>query len=203
MAVNRIVVFGGTFDPVHVGHIAIARSLSHELEAEVVIMVPTGRPWLRAEPPVASPEDRLRMLELATENEPGIDVSDVDVVRDKTTYSIDTIRDLRRVYGEDCEYLLAIGSDAAAELHRWHRYEELTRACKFAVVHRPGMSIDNGTALPDGTLLVRGPMVDVSASQIRSMYSQSDLAAAANLVPDLTHRFIIEKGLYRCTTPKP
>lgn len=142
------------------------------------------------------------MVQLAIKAEPGIEVSDVDITRDGTTYSIDTIRDLHSLCGEDSEYILAIGSDAAAELHRWHRYEKLVDACRFAVVERPGASLGRSTALPDSTLFIRGPMVDVSASEIRSLYSRGDLTAASNLVPDLTHRFIIEKGLYRCVTPK-
>ena len=142
------------------------------------------------------------MVQLAIEAEPGIEVSDVDITRDGATYSIDTIRDLHHIYGESSEYILAIGSDAAAELHRWHRYEELANACRFAVVERPGTSLGDGTALPNGTLFIRGPMVNVSASKIRLIYARGDLTTAANLVPDLTHRFIIEKELYRCTTPK-
>ena len=89
---SLIVVFGGTFDPIHNGHIAIAKCLRDELGADSVVMVPTGRPWLRPDAPAATPEDRLRMVELAVENEDRIEVSDVDVVRDKTTYSIDTIQ---------------------------------------------------------------------------------------------------------------
>lgn len=202
MAVKRIVVFGGTFDPVHNGHIAIARCLSSELNADAVIMVPAGKPWLRTNPPSASPKDRLRMLELAIKNESGIEASDLDILRDKPTYSIDTIHDLQRFHGEDCEYILAIGSDAAAEVESWHRYEELINTCRFAVVQRPATSLGYRVALPDGTLFIRGPMIDISASKIRSIYARGDLTTAANLVPDLTHGFIIEKGLYRCATPK-
>ena len=196
MAVEHIVLFGGTFDPVHNGHIAVARCLICELNADRVIMVPAGCPWLRTESPSASAVDRLRMLQLAIENEPGIEASDVDVVREKTTYSIDTVRDLRQVEGEDCEYTLAVGSDAAAELHRWHMYEELAKMCRFAVVQRPGVSLDRDK-LPDGTVIVRGPMVDVSAYKVRLLYSRGDFRVAANLVPESTHRFIIESGLYR------
>ena len=202
MAINRIVVFGGTFDPVHNGHIATARCMLKEMRADLVLVVPTGRPWLRSSPPCASPADRLHMVELATVDEPEIKVSDVDVVREKTTYSVDTIADLRKVYGDDCEYILAVGSDAAAELHRWHQYDELVRACRFAVIERPGAALDRNAVLPSGATFVRGPMIDVSASEIRRTYAQGDLDSAARLVPELAHRFIIEKGLYRCVISK-
>ncbi len=199
---SRIVVFGGTFDPIHNGHIAIARCLRDELRAEKVLMVPAGRPWLRDGPPIALPEDRLRMVALATENEERIDVSDVDVMREGTTYSLDTIRDLRGIHGDDVEFVLAVGADAASTLHRWHRYEELIEACTIAVVERPGTPTETWPSLPPQTITIRGPMVDVSGSQIRRLYASGDAAEAVNFVPPLTHRFIIENRLYRCDSPK-
>lgn len=197
MSPRRVVVFGGTFDPVHNGHIAITKCLRDESDADSVIMVPTGRPWLRPDAPVATPEDRLRMVELAVEDESGIEVSDVDIVRDKTTYSIDTINDLRPRYGTDCEFILAIGTDAVPDLHRWHRYEELIEECTFVVVERPGAPLDDTTSLPKNAFVIRGPMINISASEIRSKIEQGDLANAADVLPDLVLRFIIEKGLYQ------
>ena len=194
---DRIVVFGGTFDPTHNGHLAIARCLRDELFATRVIVVPAGRPWLRDEYPVASAAHRLRMAELATEEEDRIEISDVDVVREGTTYSLDTVRDLEGVFGDYSEYILAVGSDAAATLHHWHRYAELVETCTIAVVERPGTSTVTSTELPAGTIRIRGPMVDVSGSEIRRLYASGDVATAAGYVPPLTHRFIIEKGLYR------
>lgn len=197
MSPRRVVVFGGTFDPIHNGHIAIAKCLRDELDVDSVVMVPTGRPWLRPDAPVAAPEDRLRMVELAVENESGIDVSDVDIVRDNTTYSIDTIQDLRPRYGADCEFILAIGADAVPHLHRWHRYDQLIEECAFAVVQRPGSPLDDTTSLPNNATVIQGPMVNISASEIRSKIGQGNLANAADVLPDLVLRFIIEKGLYR------
>ena len=197
MAVRRIVVYGGTFDPFHNGHLSVARCLLGELEAERVVVVPAGRPRLRNSPPVASPEDRLTMARLATRGEPGIEVSDVDIIRPGTTYSIDTIADLRRVYGDDHGYFLAIGSDAAVDLHRWHRYDDLLDVCTIAVVRRPGASLSSDVRLPPATASVEGPMIDVSASAIRAVYASSEPFEAAKCVPELTHRFIIETGLYR------
>ena len=197
MAVRRIVVYGGTFDPFHNGHLSVARCLLEELAADPVVIVPAGRPWLRAKPPVASSKDRLTMARFATESEPGIEVSDVDTIRPGTTYSIDTLADLRRVYGDDHEYFLAIGSDSAAELHRWHRYEDLLEACTIAVIQRPGALLNAEIRLPSETVYIVGPMIDVSASGLRDLYASSETSAAAKVVPRLTHGFIIESGLYR------
>lgn len=193
----RIVVYGGTFDPFHNGHLSVARCLLEELAADTVVIVPTGRPWLRANPPVASPEARLQMAQLATQGEQGIEVSDVDIIRPGTTYSIDTIADLRRIQGEEHEYFLAIGSDAAAELHRWHRHQDLVETCTIAVVQRPRTLLSSEFRLPTESLYIEGPMIDVSASALRSLYASSEPSAAAKFVPCSTHRFIIETGLYR------
>lgn len=194
---RRVVVFGGTFDPIHNGHIAIAKCLRDELDPDSVVMVPTGRPWLRPDAPVATPEDRLQMVELAVENENWIEVSNVDIVRDKTTYSIDTIRDLRLRHGANCDFILAIGADAVPDLHRWYRYGQLIKECTFAVVQRPDSPLDGAGSLPHGTLVIRGPMLNISASEIRSMIGQGDFADASDVLPDLVLRFIIEKGLYQ------
>lgn len=197
MSPRRVVVFGGTFDPIHNGHIAIAKCLRDELDVDSVVMVPTGHPWLRPDAPIATPEDRLRMVKLATKNEGQIEVSDVDIVRDKTTYSIDTIQDLRARYGADCDFILAIGADAIPDLHRWHRYNQLIEECAFAVLERPGSPLEDITSLPKNTSVIRGPMVNISASEIRSKIGQGDLVNVVDVLPDSVLRFIIEKGLYR------
>lgn len=197
MAVKRIVVYGGTFDPFHNGHLAVARCLVEELRPDLLVVVPTGRPWLRDIPPIASPEERSAMARLAVAGEHAVEVSDIDIIRPGTTYSIDTIADLREVHGEQNVFLLAIGSDALPDLHRWHRYEDLTRACTFAVVQRPGSAMSNDIRLPAGTVFVDGPMVDTSASEIRRLYSAGDYSAGVQRVPAPVHRFIIESKLYR------
>ncbi len=192
-----VVVFGGTFDPIHNGHMAVAQSLLDALQADPVLIVPAGRPWLRADPLVASAEDRLRMAQLAVGGESGIEVSDVDVVRDKTTYSVDTIQDLRDRYGSDRDFVLAIGSDAASELHRWHRYEDLVGMCRIAVVRRPGVTLTPSIDTLPNSFVIDGPMMDVSASEIRTSYASEDLGNAAAHVPKSVHEFIIDSGLYR------
>ena len=199
MAMNprRIVVFGGTFDPVHNGHIAIAKCLRDELNPASIVMVPSGRPWLRSKSPVASPSDRLRMVKLAVQNEKQIEVSDVDVARNKTTYSIDTIRDLRSRYGTDCDFVLAIGADAVPDLHRWHRYEELVEECSFVIVQRPGSPLADTTSLPLNTSVIQGPMLNISASSVRSMVERGQFINTTEVLPELVLAFIIEKGLYQ------
>ncbi len=199
----NIVLFGGTFDPVHNGHITIAKWLRGAVNAERVIMIPAGDPYLRTVPPIASTYDRLHMVQLAVAGEPGIEVSDIDAVRAGPTYSIDTVRDMRRVYGSDAEYLLAVGIDAANSLHRWHRYDDLADACTFLIIERPGISLDPTLELPPQSIVLRGPMMPISASSIRGLYASGRADAAAECIPDPVHTYIIERGIYRCATIKP
>ena len=115
----------------------------------------------------------------------------------KTTYSIDTIRDLRSRYGTDCDFVLAIGADAVPDLHRWHRYEELIEECSFVVVQRPGSPLADTTSLPLNTSVIQGPMLNISASSVRSMVERGQFINTTEVLPELVLAFIIEKGLYR------
>ncbi len=193
----RVVAFGGTFDPVHNGHVAIARHLRDVLHPETVLVIPAGQPWLREQEPIASPSQRLKMASLAFEGEAQIAVSDVDIKRQGTTYSFDTISDLRAIYGATREIVLALGSDAVTELPRWHLYEELLDACTLAIVQRPGTRFNATESLPPTTILTEGPKLDVSATALRSAYGARDYGRVGALIPAKVHAFILESGLYR------
>ncbi len=203
MAINndRLVVFGGTFDPVHDAHMAVARSLRDELAPCTVLMVPAGNPWLREDSPVASAADRMRMVELAVEFEPDIEACDVEVIRSGVTYTLDTMIELRGRFGEDREYILAIGADSAATLHMWHRIDELKKLCRIAVVERPGAAYFE-SGLPHNAFRIRGPMLDISASSVRSAYCVGDVENARRSVPGAVHKFIIREGIYGCVLVK-
>jgi nicotinate (nicotinamide) nucleotide adenylyltransferase len=167
---KRIGVFGGTFDPIHLGHIETARFALQHGNLDALLMVPAGRPWLRGMPPVASAGDRLRMTELAFAGEAGITVINVDVVRSGATYSIDTLTDLRGQYGDAVTLILVLGADSALSMDRWHRASELPGMCEVLVIGRPGESWDGNlpTSHPaHGATFLRGPMMDISATKLR------------------------------------
>ena len=199
---RRIVVYGGTFDPFHSGHLAVARYLRDELNPDQVLIVPAGNPWLRQHRPAATPIARLTMCKLATANEPGIEVSDVDIRRGGDTYSIDTINDLRLSCPDATDFSLAIGSDSLGSLHKWHRIDELLQQCKLAVVHRPGQPTPNADDIPTNATLLGGPNIDIDATKIRRIYSDGDYATAARMVPSPVHRYIISEELYWCVPTK-
>lgn len=197
---RRIGVFGGTFDPIHRGHLEIARFALQEGKLDLVLMIPAGQPWLRDQSPIATAEQRMRMTELAVASEAGIEVSDVDVVREGTTYTVDTLADLRAKYGDDTELVLVLGADSALQMDRWERASELSAGCKLLVIGRPGESWPND--LPDShpahaARYLEGPMLNVSATELREMLAAGD--GVGDSVPVEVERFMRENGLYGLT----
>ncbi len=205
---RRIGVFGGTFDPIHSGHLEIARFALEAGALDLVLMVPAGKPWLRGEPPVASAQQRLRMTQIAVANEDQIQVSDVDVVREGTTYTVDMLSDLRTKYGSDAELVLVLGADSALQMNRWEQPNELRTGCKVLVIGRPGEIWPN--TLPDShpahdAEYLEGPMLDVSATELRAKLAAGARLAAGDgigdSVPTGVERYIRENGLYKLGGP--
>lgn len=194
---RRAGVFGGTFDPIHLGHVETARFALAQGGLDLILLVPAGRPWLRGEPPAASAEHRLRMTELAIQGESGLAVSDVDVVRPGETYTADTLADLRARYGDGVELVLVLGADSARSMDRWKRADELRRMCSMLVIGRPGEEWTNRLPLShpaSGAAYLEGPMLDVSATGLRARLALGD-DVSDYLAPQV-ERYIRKHGLY-------
>jgi nicotinate (nicotinamide) nucleotide adenylyltransferase len=194
---KRIGLFGGTFDPIHRGHRDIALFALQHSDIDELVMVPAGRPWLRAAQPSASPENRLRMTELAVAREPGFAVSDVDVLREGPTYSVDTLVDLRAKCGGEVIFVLVLGADSALSMDRWHRASELPGLCEVLVIGRPGETWPAN--LPSshpahGARFLDGPMVDISATNLRQRLARGDDVRDSLAGPVI--EYIRQHGLY-------
>ena len=124
-SVLRIGILGGTFDPIHLGHLAIAEDALDRLGLDRVIMIPAGRPWLKSGQTVTAADHRLAMVRLAIEGRPGLEVSTIEVDRPGPTYTVDTLVELREELGSQVELYLILGMDSVRELRRWRDPERL------------------------------------------------------------------------------
>src|SRR3954454_393732 len=153
---------GGTFDPVHHGHLVAASEVATGFGLDEVVFVPTGQPWQKSDRAVTAAEDRYLMTVIATASNPGFTVSRVDVDRQGPTYTIDTLHDLHRAYGDDTEMFFITGADAVAQILGWHRADELSELAHFLGVPHPGPHVA-APGFPAG----RVPLVEVPAPPLR------------------------------------
>lgn len=210
-------ILGGTFDPVHHGHLRLALEMLERLRLAEVRLVPLARPAHRAAP-VASAEQRLAMLERAVEGVPGLRVDARELSRAGTSYTVDTLADLRREYGPERPLCLILGMDAFAGLTTWMRWTQLPELAHLALARRPGSAfprqpellsllerrrVDTPRALgaaPAGAIVLESfPLLDISSSRIREL-----VASGGNpryLLPEAVVAFIEQAGLYRAPHP--
>ena len=135
---KRIAIMGGTFDPIHMGHLVTAEAVRHEFDIDEVIFVPTGNPPHKDNVNVTSAEHRYLMTALATAGNVQFQVSRIEIDRIGTTYTIDTIKELKETYGKDSKLYFITGADAVQQILTWKNSEELLTLCTFVAVTRPG-----------------------------------------------------------------
>ena len=189
---------GGTFDPVHLGHLVAASEVAHRFGLDEVVFVPTGRPWQKDDRGVTPAEDRYLMTVIATAADPRFRVSRVDVDRPGPTYTVDTLRDLRAEYvaaAVDAELFFITGADALTSITSWHDADEVLSLAHLVGVTRPGhMLRDPG--LPGGSVtLVEVPALAISSTDCRARVAAG--APIRYLVPGGVVEYVAKRGLYR------
>ena len=196
---KRVGVFGGTFDPIHNGHLAVASAVLKELDLDEILFVVNSDQWLRENPPEALAADRFRMVELAVENILEFSVSDVDIVREGSTYTVDTLRDIQDQSGDSTELYLILGADSAVSMDRWKSAGQISGLAKIVAVGRPGQPFDiqalDKSHPAWGAEYVEGPMIDVSATRVRGFLE--DGRSISDLVAATVVEYIEQRGLYR------
>jgi len=190
----RLGVMGGTFDPVHHGHLVAASEVQNLFSLDEVAFVPSGEPWQKAGKLVSPAEHRYLMTVIATASNPGFWVSRVDIDRPGPTYTIDTLRDLR-VERDDPEIFFITGADALAQILSWRQAEEMFQLARFIGVTRPGHILD-GTGLPAGRVsLMEVPALAISSTDCRARVARGE--PVWYLVPDGVVQYIAKHQLYR------
>jgi nicotinate-nucleotide adenylyltransferase len=196
--VHRVGVMGGTFDPIHHGHLVAASEVAHRFGLDEVVFVPTGRPWQKDDRTVTAAEDRYLMTVIATAADPRFRVSRVDVDRQGPTYTVDTVRDLRAEYaaaGVEIELFFITGADALSSIAGWRDAAELVELAHFVGVTRPGHPlVDPG--LPEGSVtLVEVPALAISSTDCRQRVSRAE--PIRYLVPDGVREYVAKRRLYQ------
>ncbi|MEV8508075.1 nicotinate-nucleotide adenylyltransferase [Actinoplanes sp. NPDC051475] len=190
---RRIGIMGGTFDPIHHGHLVAASEVQSRFDLDEVVFVPTGQPWQKGT--VSSAEDRYLMTVIATASNPRFHVSRADIDRDGPTYTVDTLRDLNAVYGPDTELFFITGADALARILSWKDALEMLSLAHFVGVTRPGFELSDAHLPADTVTLVEVPAMAISSSDCRDRVAKGH--PVWYLVPDGVVQYIAKRKLYR------
>ena len=198
----KLGVFGGTFDPVHVGHLIVAEEARERLGLDRVLFVPAGQPWFKTERPVSAVHHRMAMVEAAVAANPSFEVSDMEVAREGPSYSVDTLAELRGCSGDGSELYVLLGIDALGEIDRWNEPARVFELARVVGLSRPGsQAFAAGTleAIKAGAsqevILMEGPLIGISGTDIRERVSLG--RSIKYRVSDVVEAYIYKHGLYR------
>ena len=201
MVLRRVGILGGTFDPVHRGHLEIARRATDEAGLERVIFVPAGHPRLKSGEPSASAEQRLEMLRLAVEGNPGFRVSDIEIGKSGPTLTVETLAELSAALDDGVEMCFILGLDVLARFDEWVNPAGVVELARLLAVNRAGYAGFDWDGFYARNPYARGRVdciqsaaVDVSASELRSRLAAG--SPVGGLIPEQVERYIREQGLY-------
>jgi nicotinate-nucleotide adenylyltransferase len=191
----RLGVMGGTFDPIHHGHLVAASEVQAVFDLDEVIFVPTGQPWQKEQREVSAAEDRYLMTVIATASNPRFSVSRVDIDRGGLTYTVDTLRDLRQERGEKAEFYFITGADALTQILTWRDVDELFGLAHFVGCTRPGHAIETDAVPDDSVTLLEIPALAISSTECRERVAAG--RPIWYLVPDGIVQYINKRRMYR------
>ena len=191
-------IMGGTFNPIHHGHLAAAEFVREEFKLDKVLFVPSGKPPHKHKCEIASPEHRWTMALLATDSNECFSVSSVEIDRGGESYTSDTIVELEKIYSARSNCYFITGADAIAEISAWHKSENLPKLAKFIAVSRPGYKLDMSKIDPRfhrGTYLIEVPALAISSTEIRERIRKGK--TIKYLVPEIVEEYIYKNKLYQ------
>lgn len=200
---QRYAIMGGTFDPIHFGHLAAAETVREVLQCQKVIFIPSGNPPHKTDRILTQAQHRYAMTVAATENNPYFEVSEIEIDRTGYTYTWDTINELEAYYKNQVELLFITGADALLEVETWYKAEEVLKHCSFAAVTRPGYDKskleqklhDLQSKYGSSLFIVDVPGLNISSTDIRNRIKYG--SSIKYLVPEAIEQYIAKHGLYK------
>jgi nicotinate-nucleotide adenylyltransferase len=197
----QIGILGGTFDPIHFGHLIVAEEVRIRLELEKIIFIPAGQPWLKAAINISPVKHRVEMVQLAINSNPYFQLSTLEADRPGPSYTIDTLTVLHQEFGEEVKIFFLLGIDILPELLQWKDPQHLIQMCHLVALTRPGCSSPDLSSLERAIsgissriTLLEVPEIGISSTRIRNRVAQG--ISILYLVPEAVERYILEKGLY-------
>ena len=203
MKEKSIAIMGGTFDPIHYGHLVTAQAVKEKFGVEKVLFIPTGNPPHKVDREVSSSEKRYFMTVLATITNPSFEVSRIEIDREGYTYTIDTIRELKNTLSDDTKIYFITGADAIHKILTWKEPEKLLKMCEFVAVTRPGYNKDKlfehikniEKTLKGKIHFLEVPHLDISSSDLRNRVQENK--SIKYMLPEEVENYIYKFGLYR------
>ncbi|HVM32105.1 MAG TPA: nicotinate-nucleotide adenylyltransferase [bacterium] len=205
---NSVALFGGTFNPIHYGHLALAEEVRTKFNLDKVVFVPSGTPPHKKQADLAEAKHRFLMTNLATVGNPCFEVSSFEIDKGGKSYSIDTVNHFREAYGDKVQLYFIVGADALLEIATWKNISELVKKCRFIVVPRPGYDLTKilnyhflgsetyamASELLENVLVGETAMLDISATAIRKRVAE--WKSIKYLVPEPVEQYIHHQKLY-------
>ncbi|HEU4767040.1 MAG TPA: nicotinate-nucleotide adenylyltransferase [Pyrinomonadaceae bacterium] len=197
---KRIALYGGTFDPIHLGHLEIARKVLELFEIEKVLFIPAQAPPHKVARPVTEPIHRYAMLALATQNDPRLSISTFELDAPNRRYTVDTVEHFQNALGQSTELFFIMGADSWSEIKTWREWERLLSTINHIVVTRPGYEVAEAPPeVKHRIFFTDAVMNDVSATNIRRLASEGRVDELAKLVPEPVAEYIRKYQIYRDT----
>jgi nicotinate-nucleotide adenylyltransferase len=187
----RIGILGGTFNPIHMGHLILAEEARFKLKLDKIVFVPSFMPPHKDVSDVMNAKDRLAMVRLAVEDNPAFEVSTYEIESKKKSYSIDTLKEFRSIYGEDAQLCFITGSDSLKDLFSWKNINDIFKISKFVVANRPGYPVKDVPKEVDTVVITP---IEVSSEDIRRRLKER--RSIRYLVPEKVRKYIVEHRLY-------
>lgn len=198
MELKNLGIFGGSFDPIHNGHIKISLLAQKQLHLDILLFIPVYDQWMKNRGPYASSIDRLDMINVSISNLKNIQTCDIDIKRKKHTYTIDTLSDLIKLYPKVEKIYLIVGEDSINKMDKWYKSEEIKKICTIAVYKRKNKKFLMENTKDDfykNIVNITGPRIDISSTKIRE-YIDKNLSIEC-LVPRQVEEIIIKRELYK------